>query len=167
MPPPLPSRRQVIGGLCALGVAGCGRSFSHLPQVDAVVIEKTQRKMYMVRGAESVATYDIDLGFEPSGHKLSEGDGRTPEGTYFIDRKNPGSSFHLSLGISYPNAADVARAEAAGVDPGGDIFIHGRPNGKYRKDDPDWTAGCIAVKNREIEEIYWMVPLGTPIFIRA
>ena len=161
------TRRHALAGLSAAGLVGCGRDFSHLPEVDTVVISKTQRTMYMVRGADSVASYAIDLGFEPLGHKVSEGDGRTPEGTYFIDRKNPGSSFHLSLGISYPNAIDVARAEAAGVDPGGDIFIHGRPNGRYRKDDPDWTAGCIAVKNREIEEIYWMVPLGTPVIIQA
>ena len=107
----------------------------------------------------------IDLGFAPAGHKQVEGDGKTPEGTYLIDRRNPNSDFHLSIGISYPNARDIARAMAAGQDPGGDIFIHGQPN-KSRGEGPDWTAGCISVTNREMEDIYAMVTDGTPITIR-
>ncbi len=84
-----------------------------------------------------------------------------------IDRRNPNSEFHLSVGISYPNAADVAKAEAMGVDPGGDIFIHGQPNRAKGKRLPqrDWTAGCISVRNREIEQIFAMVRDGTPIYI--
>ena len=93
-----------------------------------------------------------------------EGDGRTPEGDYIIDRRNPDSKFHLSIGVSYPNPYDRAFAEALEKSPGGDIFIHGRPP-EYQKGGRDWTAGCIAVTDREIEEIYAMVRNGTPIRI--
>jgi lipoprotein-anchoring transpeptidase ErfK/SrfK len=103
----------------------------------------------------------------PKGHKRMRGDGRTPEGRYIVDRRNPKSQFHLSVGISYPDAEDIARARARGVDPGGDIFIHGAPNGQRRPPRGDWTAGCIAVKNREIEEIYSMVATGTVVDILA
>jgi murein L,D-transpeptidase YafK len=96
---------------------------------------------------------------------MMEGDGRTPEGAYMIDRRNPNSSYHLSVGISYPNAEDLARAKAMGVPPGGNIFIHGTPLEKNRT--MDWTAGCIAVTNEEMEDIYAMVREGTPILIQA
>lgn len=109
--------------------------------------------------------YAVDLGFAPEGHKVQEGDGRTPEGAYRIDRRNPQSRFHLSLGISYPNATDVARARELGVSPGGDIFIHGTP--KVWLGNPDWTWGCIAVKNEEMDEIFAMVQTETKIFIYA
>lgn len=114
---------------------------------------------------ETLKTYRFQLGFAPIGHKRVEGDGRTPEGQYWIDRRNPNSRFHLSLGISYPNQNDVEMARSLGMPPGGDIFIHGTPR-DYRGQD-DWTWGCIAVSNREIEEIYSMVREGTPIFITA
>ena len=123
--------------------------------------------MYLLNQGIPVAEYKIDLGFAPEGHKLMEGDGRTPEGTYRIDRRNPNSSFYLSVGIDYPNEQDIARAEELGVSPGGDIFIHGQPTGKWRMGDPDWTAGCIAVQNRDIEQIYVSVALGTPVTITA
>jgi len=108
--------------------------------------------------------YAIDLGFQPRGAKRVEGDGKTPEGSYVIDRRNPKSRYHLSLGISYPNAADIARARALGRSPGGDIFIHGsggRPDGR----GADWTYGCIAVSDRDMAEIYSMVRVGTRIDI--
>jgi murein L,D-transpeptidase YafK len=108
--------------------------------------------------------YNVELGFAPEGHKQFEGDGKTPEGTYRINRRNPNSDFHLSLGISYPNARDVAFAQAAGKSPGGEIFIHGMPN-KKRGTGPDWTAGCISVKNDHIEEIYAMVKDSTYVTI--
>ena len=104
------------------------------------------------------------MGFAPRGHKFKEGDGRTPEGRYIIDRRNPNSSFHLSLGINYPRPQDVARARAAGVDPGGEIFIHGQRR-PWDPKGPDWTAGCIAVTNKEMERIYAMVRNGTPVYI--
>jgi len=161
------SRRTVLGGIAALGLAACGRDLSHLPQAHAVVVQKSHRKMFLIRNRVAHSVYNIELGFAPKGTKTREGDGKTPEGTYLIDRKNPNSSFHLSLGINYPTPQQVAFARASGVSPGGDIFIHGQPNGKYDPSDPDWTAGCIAVENREIEEIYWMVQVGTPVTILA
>jgi murein L,D-transpeptidase YafK len=108
-------------------------------------------------------SYDIALGFAPEGHKQFEGDGKTPEGAYYITHKNPDSRFHLSLGISYPNEADIAFSEAQGKDPGGEIFIHGGPKGPVR--NRDWTWGCVAVSDREMEMIYAMVNPGTPIYI--
>lgn len=152
----------------ALGLAGCADSKFRTyngPEVTFVVVEKTTRKMYLFHHDRVLKTYPIDLGFAPAGHKQFEGDGKTPEGIYFIDRRNPNSSFHLSLGISYPNVQDVAFARAAGKKPGGDIFIHGKPNKRKRGQGPDWTAGCISVTDRQIEEIYAMVKNGTPIAI--
>ena len=105
----------------------------------------------------------IDLGSNPVGAKRREGDGRTPEGLYVVDRRNPRSQYYLSVGINYPNAQDLALAQAMGVPPGGDIFFHGTPPEERR--GTDWTAGCMAVSNREIEEIYAMVRDGTPVRI--
>ncbi len=148
-------------------VAGCGSKFKTYngPQVTRVLVYKEARKMYLLHHDEVLKTYKVELGFSAEGHKQFEGDGKTPEGEYRIDRRNPNSAFHLSIGISYPNAQDIARARAAGKKPGGDIFIHGRPNLKKRGLGPDWTAGCIAVKDREMEDIYAMVRDGTPISI--
>ncbi len=131
------------------------------PAVTLVQINKTARTMYLIHDTQVLRSYDIALGFAPVGHKQIEGDGRTPEGLYRINRRNPNSEYHLSLGISYPNEADVAYAESIGQLPGGDIFIHGWSEALARRDD--WTAGCIAVKDREIEEIYAMVRDGTVV----
>lgn len=135
------------------------------PEVTHIVVHKAERRMFLLHEGAVLKAYDIDLGFAPAGHKEFEGDGKTPEGTYLIDRRNPNSDFHLSIGISYPNARDVAKARLAGKDPGGDIFIHGRPN-KKSGNGPDWTAGCISVTNKEMEDIYAMVKNGTPITLR-
>lgn len=121
--------------------------------------------MQLLHETSLVRAYEFDLGFNPKGHKVHEGDGRTPEGAYRIDRRNPNSRFHLSLGISYPNARDRAYAESKGLHPGGDIFIHGTPHSFVGV--PDWTWGCIAVKNHEMDEIFAMVNTGTPIYIYA
>lgn len=134
------------------------------PEVTRVLVYKDQRKLYLMHHQEILSQYDIGLGFGPVGDKVKRGDGRTPEGEYRIDRRNPNSQFYLSLGISYPNAKDRKEARAAGVDPGGDIFIHGRP-WKNRKGGQDWTAGCIAVTNAEVRQIYAMVKNGTPISV--
>ena len=134
------------------------------PEVTRIVVMKDDRRMFLMHNDEVLEDYDIALGFAPDGDKQVEGDGKTPEGRYFIDRRNPRSSFHLSLGISYPNDADRAEAAALGQSPGGDIFIHGRAK-KHRGKGPDWTAGCISVKDREIEQIYSMVENDTPIDI--
>jgi murein L,D-transpeptidase YafK len=136
------------------------------PEVTSIVVNKSARKMYLLHHDRVLKEYDFVLGFAPDGHKQFEGDGKTPEGTYFIDRRNPNSDFHLSLGISYPNADDIAFAESLGKSPGGDIFIHGQPNGVAKAKRGDWTWGCIAVRNRDIEEIYAMVRDGTVITIR-
>ncbi len=146
-----------------LGQAGCSKFLTYDgPEVTRVVVMKSDRKLYLFNNDIMLKSYDIDLGFAPEGHKIEEGDGRTPEGRYVIDRKNPNSAFHLSVGISYPNEEDRARAEEAGVSPGGDIFIHGGRRWGDRR-GPDWTAGCISVSNREIREIYSMVNVGTVI----
>ena len=112
-----------------------------------------------------IKKYPIDLGFDPKGPKRIEGDGKTPEGRYYVNRKNPKSAYHLSLGISYPNKTDKAEAKKMGKSAGKDIFIHGRVGFFGRRPKKDWTWGCVAVSNREIEEIYAMVDIGTPIWI--
>lgn len=149
--------------------AACSSKFKTYngPEVTQIIVNKTERRMYLLHQKDVLKAYDVELGFTAGGHKQFEGDGKTPEGNYFIDRRNPNSSFHLSLGISYPNAQDIAFAKSAGKSPGGDIFIHGRPNEKFFKFNmpPDWTAGCISVTNRQIERIYAMVRDGTPIQI--
>lgn len=159
----------LLGGMAAF-LSGCGDKFRSYrgPEVTRVRLYKSQR-LLVLDGAEGVLrSYPVGLGFAPIGHKQFEGDGRTPEGEYTIDRRNPDSLFHLSVGISYPNDSDYAFAEAQGQSPGGDIFIHGGPR---RGIDPtnkrDWTAGCISITDRQIEEVYAMVRDGTPIVIYA
>ena len=161
------SRRSVLAGASALGLGACAQQPPTRYDTDHVFILKGQRRLFLIHNRLPVAEYQVDLGFEPLGHKAAEGDGRTPEGLYWVDRKNPRSSFHLSVGIDYPNARDIAVAKAMGVDPGGDIFIHGQPNGARDDSDPDWTAGCIAVSNAEMEEIFASVAVGTPVAIHA
>lgn len=140
---------------------------SAAPRTNHIVVSKSKRVLELRSGKEILKRYKVDLGFSPEGHKLRSGDGRTPEGRYWIDRRNPRSEFYLSIGISYPNAVDVARAQSLGVNPGGDIFIHGEPVRSSKGRNRDWTAGCIAVRNAEIEEIWSMTPLGVPITILA
>lgn len=149
----------------AFGLSGCATKFRNYygPSVTSVQVHKGERKMYLLHNGKLLRSYDVALGFAPTGDKKVEGDGRTPEGTYRISHKNPNSQYHLSLGISYPNAADIAEAKALGHPPGGDIFIHGAPNRPVSR--RDWTAGCIAVSDKEMERIYAMIRPGTPIFI--
>ncbi len=161
-------RRTLLAiGAAAAALSACGQKFRTYdgPAVTAIVVHKADRRMYLLHNNEVLKTYKIGLGGDPVGDKKYEGDRKTPEGTYFINRLNPRSSYYLSLGISYPNDQDRAEAAALGKKPGGDIFIHGR-DGKNRGRGKDWTAGCIAVKDGEIEEIYSMVRIGTPIFIK-
>jgi len=160
--------RALLIALTFLGLTGCSSRHAappyRGPAITLIEVHKADRKMYLIAGTEVVKTYDIQLGGNPIGPKQYEGDGKTPEGAYRISHRNPKSSYHLSLGISYPNEAQVAAAKAAGKRPGGDIFIHGQPN-RRRSGGGDWTAGCIAVSNRDIEEIYRMVNPGTVIQI--
>ena len=122
----------------------------------------------LFKADKEIARYgNIRFGDAPMGHKRFEGDERTPEGRYTIDGRNPGSSYHLSLRVSYPNAADKAYAESQGKSPGGDIFIHGQPNGYDGAPiGRDWTDGCIALSNAEIKQIWDVVPDGAEIEIR-
>ena len=139
-------------------------------QANRILVEKSARRLTLLHDTHVLKTYQIALGGSAIGHKEQEGDGRTPEGIYTIDFHKPDSDYHLALHISYPNETDRARAALRGVSAGSDIMIHGLRNGagtigaahRLR----DWTAGCIAVTDAEIEEIYRAVPDGTPIEIR-
>ena len=136
---------------------------------DFVLVDKSDRILVAYSDGKAIRAYrGIQFGDAPMGHKRFEGDERTPEGRYTIDRRNPQSSYYLSLGISYPNRSDRAFAASYGRSPGGDIFIHGQPNGLASdlRMRGDWTDGCIALANHEIEELWRLVPNGTPIVIR-
>ncbi|MCB2145399.1 MAG: L,D-transpeptidase family protein [Deltaproteobacteria bacterium] len=136
---------------------------------DKVLIEKQSRRLTLISKGEVIKTYTIALGGNPVGPKEREGDNKTPEGIYFIDSRNGNSGFHLSLHISYPNELDKMRARERGVCTGGDIMIHGIKNGfspvGASHAESDWTQGCIAVTNQEMEEIYKLVPNGTLVEI--
>ncbi len=139
-------------------------------QADAVLVLKSERKMQLLQNGQVLKTYRIALGQNPVGHKTQDGDERTPEGHYKLDFRNPRSIAHRALHISYPNAADIAQAQARGVSPGGAVMIHGLPNkfwwiGSLHR-LMDWTDGCIGVTNAEMDEIWRVVPVGTPIEIR-
>jgi murein L,D-transpeptidase YafK len=137
---------------------------------DSIVVDKGERQLTLYRQGAPVRTYLVALGQQPVGDKVRRGDMRTPEGLFRIEARNPQSRYHRALRISYPDAAHADRARALGVSPGGDIMIHGLPKrqawvgAKHR--DFDWTEGCIAVTNAEIDEIWNAVPVGTPIHIK-
>lgn len=137
---------------------------------DKILIEKKERRLTLVSRGEVLKTYKIALGGNPNGPKERQGDNKTPEGTYFIDSRNKDSRYHLSLHISYPNEKDKQRAKELGVSPGGDIMIHGIKKGFSWAAEfhtkVDWTKGCIAVTDEEIEEIGKLVPNGTIVEIR-
>ena len=140
------------------------------PSADRIVIEKSARRMTIYRGSEKLHTYKVSLGGEPKGAKTQQGDHRTPEGEYTIDQRNPNSHYYKALHISYPNAADRARARKLGVSPGGDIMIHGLPNGQRWIGKAhllhDWTDGCIAVTDEEMDEIWPVISVGIIVEIR-
>ncbi len=160
----------IIGVMISYTFPAAGQPPKLLPssqRADRVLIEKAERRLTLYRKGRVLKTYRIVLGFAPQGDKVQEGDGRTPEGVYRIDRRNRHSSFYLSLGIDYPHPDQRAAARAAGRRPGGDIFIHGQPH--RQKGIPaipyDWTAGCMAVSNDQIEEIWQRVAIGTRVEI--
>jgi murein L,D-transpeptidase YafK len=138
--------------------------------VDRILIEKNARRLMLILQGEVLKSYNIALGGNPIGPKERQGDNKTPEGTYVIDGRNKDSRFHLSLHISYPNERDKKRAKELGLSPGGDIMIHGIKNGFSWVGDAhtgvDWTKGCIAVTDEEIEEISKLAPNGTIVEIR-
>jgi len=161
--------------LAAAGLA----AYAHWPQpalppefrAQRIVVDKRDRQLHLEKDGAVVRSYSVSLGTAPVGHKQQQGDQKTPEGSYIIDWRNPSSRFFLSLHVSYPSSQDRAVAAARGVDPGGEIMIHGLPNGLgwlgrlFKL--VDWTAGCIAVTDREMAEIYDAVQDGTPIEIRG
>lgn len=152
--------------------AGSTRAQQGLPfKADLVLVFKAERRLELRRGGRALRSYRISLGGSPVGHKVQEGDERTPEGLYLLDWRNPDSRFYKSIHVSYPSEQDRERALSLGVDPGGMIMIHGFPNW-YRPGIADWvftrrdwTRGCIAVRNDEMEEIWQAVDDGTPIMI--
>ncbi len=150
----------------SLGVGGM-----EIPKADLVLVKKSERKLVLFKDGEAFRRYDIALGDNPKGHKQFEGDEKTPEGTYILDWRNHNSKFYRSIHISYPNEQDLAFALSQGREPGGMIMIHGRPNKSpdpisgWILDKMDWTDGCIAVKNEEMDEIWAAIDNGTPIEI--
>ena len=152
--------------LISVGVLGATKP---VERADRIVVNKSKRELLLYRNGAVLRTFSIALGANPVGPKVRQGDNKTPEGAYTISGRNAASAFHRSLRISYPDAEDRARARRNGVNPGGDIMIHGLPNRQHMADSEyvrtDWTAGCIAVTNAEIEEIWRLVPDGTPIQI--
>ena|SRR5437867_1135635 len=160
----------VLGTACALLMQGCEKSLPPGTRAERIVIEKAARRLTIYREGVALKSYRVALGSEPVGPKRTEGDHRTPEGRYTIDWRNRDSQFHRALHVSYPSQEDSARARARGEAPGGNIMIHGLPEDKewlgsfHRR--IDWTDGCIAVTNPEIEELWAVVPDGTPVEIR-
>jgi murein L,D-transpeptidase YafK len=138
--------------------------------VDLVVVSKGESRLYLERAGKRIASFKVAFGGEPEGHKRQEGDERTPEGKYVLDSKNAQSAFHRSIHISYPNAADRAAARSRGVSPGGDVMIHGQKNG-WGWLAPimqlfDWTDGCIALRDADMDKVWEAVEVGTPIVIK-
>lgn len=146
------------------------RATEPLVQIDYILVEKSNRVMSVFFKKQQLKTYKIALGFSPRGPKEKTGDGKTPEGPYFITHKNSHSAYHRSLKISYPNVQDMENARKKGISTGGEIMIHGLKNGLgwigWFHHYWDWTRGCIAVTNEEIEELFKATPLGTKIEIR-
>lgn len=137
---------------------------------DKILVEKSERKLYLLKAGRVLREFDIALGLAPTGHKQRSGDFKTPEGNYFIESRNTASDYFLSLKISYPNEQDRERARALDVSPGGQIMIHGQPNNPRYDDNwyeyGDWTDGCIAVSNSDMIDIWLMTEVPTPIEIR-
>jgi murein L,D-transpeptidase YafK len=138
-------------------------------RADLVIVEKSARRLHLMRGAQRLRSYEISLGSEPEGHKLREGDNRTPEGDYVLDWRNEDSAYFMSIHISYPNQRDLRLARERGVDPGDMIMIHGLPNDSLPTLSDyigeDWTNGCIAVSNQAMIDIWLSVSDATPIRI--
>jgi murein L,D-transpeptidase YafK len=164
---------QCCSCFLAAGALWANGPISPLPaevKADLLVVNKGQRELLAYAHGQLLRSYRVSLGRDPAGTKIRQGDRKTPEGEYMIDGHNPRSSFHRALHVSYPSAADVGRAESGGYDPGGEIMVHGIHNGlgwigKAQR-LVDWTTGCIAVTDQEIEELYRVVPDGTRIEIR-
>ncbi|MEM9335961.1 MAG: L,D-transpeptidase family protein [Pseudomonadota bacterium] len=156
--------------MLALLLANTPLAAADFPVADLVLVDKSDRQLHLVQDGEIFRSFPIALGMRPKGHKEYEGDFRTPEGRYMLDRRNPDSEFFLSIRVSYPNVRDRQNAAAMGVDPGGQIMIHGQPNIPTKSEayyrTQDWTNGCIAVSNSDMIDIWLMTGEMTPIEIR-
>lgn len=139
-------------------------------KADSVMVKKSESKLYLIKNDKIIKEYHVVFGANPKGHKQKEGDERTPEGIYVLDFKNSNSAFYKSIHISYPNEEDKKQAKSHKVNPGGNIVIHGQKNGlgwlSRVSQRINWTDGCIAVTNKEMDEIWQMVDVGTPIEIK-
>jgi len=172
------TRRSIIqlatrlsAAAAVLPVLGAGSvAVARLPAIDSVLVEKSYKRLHLLSGSQVVRTYSVALGRYPEGHKRQEGDARTPEGHYTLDRRLDRSGFYKAMRVSYPNEDDRESARQRGVRPGGKIMVHGLANGWSARDlgHPrlNWTQGCIAVTNQEMDEIWELVEVGTPIEIR-
>lgn len=164
---PMIERAMLFGLLVLTPLLALGSDF---PQADEVIIDKSDRELYLLKDGEILKTFKIALGIQPEGDKQKEGDFRTPEGRYLLDTRNPNSDYFLSIHVSYPDAGDRREARELGVDPGGAIMIHGQPNTPSRSETyygtQDWTNGCIAVANSDMIDIWLMTGDNTPIEIR-
>jgi murein L,D-transpeptidase YafK len=159
------SMRRVVLAAALLVVAAVASA----EKADLVVVKKSESRLYLERAGRQLASFKVAFGGEPKGHKQQEGDERTPEGRYLLDSRNANSTFYKAIRISYPNANDGAAAKARGVSPGGLIMIHGQRNGLGWLAPIaqlfDWTDGCIALKNSDMDEVWNAVEVGTPIEI--
>ncbi|WP_005033586.1 L,D-transpeptidase family protein [Holophaga foetida] len=169
----IPANLAIILMLPTLAVQFCGAASPRSPhgtRADLIVVEKAKRLMTAYAKGKPIRSYRVALGASPIGPKEREGDKRTPEGAYTIDGRMKNSQYHRSLHISYPSPSDIARAKAGGFNPGGAVMIHGLKNGQgwvgSLHTSMDWTHGCIAVTDPEIEELWRIVPDGTPIHIK-
>jgi murein L,D-transpeptidase YafK len=155
--------------LAVLGAAPSAVPASAIEMADRVVVRKAERRLLLMRGERILRSFDVALGLSPTGHKKREGDFRTPEGNYLLAGRNPNSDFFLAIQVDYPGPDDLRRASEDGVDPGGQIMIHGQPNRPSRPleyyQSRDWTNGCIAVSNADMVDIWLMTPDNTPIQI--
>lgn len=141
-----------------------------IPKADMVLVDKSEKRLYLIKDGERFMSLPVTFGGEPKGHKVQQGDQRTPEGNYTLEWKNSNSKFYKSIRVSYPNAEDRAKAERLGVDPGGDIMVHGQANG-WQWASPllqffSWTDGCVALSNKNMDKVWESVEPGTPIEIR-
>ncbi len=143
---------------------------NELPKADLVVVKKNEKRLYLYKGNQVLKEYRVSFGSNPKGHKIQEGDEKTPEGRYYLDYKNADSAFYKSIHISYPNEEDSKRSSEKGVSPGGQIMIHGQKNGfgffGFITQFFNWTDGCIALKNSEMDEVWSSVKVNTPIVIK-
>lgn len=139
------------------------------PKADKVRVVKSKKRLYLIKEGEVFATFRVKFGADPKGHKVQQGDEKTPEGLYYLTYKNSDSAYYKSIHISYPNAEDKENARRLGVDPGGDIMIHGQPNGyewaTFFTQMVNWTDGCVALTNSDMDKVWDAIDPGTPIEI--